>query len=132
MVILNLYGIAFHAVVVFRREHDFLFKSASSYCDWLISKLQYCNFHNANARISISIMYTTYYFSFFFSGLQSIMYKYRFDLKFIMRLQLCSRNRWIISDKTFINDYLAFIQTNCTNYSFLQNRVLWQIVTHFW
>ena len=32
MVILNLYGIPFHAVVVFRPEHDFLFKSASSYC----------------------------------------------------------------------------------------------------
>ena len=32
MVILNLYGIPFHAVVVFRTEHDFLFKSASSYC----------------------------------------------------------------------------------------------------
>ena len=32
MVILNLYGIPFHAVVVFRPEHNFLFKSASSYC----------------------------------------------------------------------------------------------------
>ena len=32
MVILNLYGIPYHAVVVFRTEHDFLFKSASSYC----------------------------------------------------------------------------------------------------
>ena len=32
MIILNLYGIPFHAVVVFRPEHDFLFKSASSYC----------------------------------------------------------------------------------------------------
>jgi hypothetical protein len=32
MVILHLYGIPFHAVVAFRPEHDFLFKSASSYC----------------------------------------------------------------------------------------------------
>ena len=32
MVILNLYGIPFHAVVVFRSEHDILFKSASTYC----------------------------------------------------------------------------------------------------
>lgn len=32
MVILNLYGVPFHAVVVFRPEHDFLFKSASTYC----------------------------------------------------------------------------------------------------
>ena len=32
MVILNLYGILFHAVVVFRPEHDFLFKSESTYC----------------------------------------------------------------------------------------------------
>ena len=32
MVILNLYGIPFHAVVVFRPEHDILFKSASTYC----------------------------------------------------------------------------------------------------
>ena len=31
MVILNLYGIPVQAVVVFRLEHDFLFKSASSY-----------------------------------------------------------------------------------------------------
>ena len=36
MVILNLYGIPFHAVVVFRPEHDFLFKSASSYCAELL------------------------------------------------------------------------------------------------
>ena len=35
MVILNLYGINFHAVVLFRPEHDFLFKSASTYCDSL-------------------------------------------------------------------------------------------------
>ena len=32
MVILNLYGIPFHAVMVFRPELDFLFKSASTYC----------------------------------------------------------------------------------------------------
>ena len=32
MVILNLYGILFQAVLVFRPEHDFLLKSASSYC----------------------------------------------------------------------------------------------------
>ena len=32
MVILNLYWIPFYAVVVFRPEHDFLFKSASTYC----------------------------------------------------------------------------------------------------
>ena len=29
MVILNLYGILFHAVLVFRPEHDFLLKSAT-------------------------------------------------------------------------------------------------------
>ena len=29
---MNLYGIPYHAVVVFRTEHDFLFKSGSSYC----------------------------------------------------------------------------------------------------
>ena len=33
MVILNLYVIPFHAVVVFRPEHDYLFKSASTYFD---------------------------------------------------------------------------------------------------
>ena len=33
MVILNLYGISFHAVMVFRSEHDFVFKSASTHCD---------------------------------------------------------------------------------------------------
>ena len=33
MVILSLYGIPFDAVVVFRLEHDFLFKSASTYCE---------------------------------------------------------------------------------------------------
>ena len=38
MVILNLYGILFHAVLVFRPEHDFLFKSASSYCAVLPSR----------------------------------------------------------------------------------------------
>ena len=32
MMILNLLGILFHAVVVFRPEHDFLFKSVSTYC----------------------------------------------------------------------------------------------------
>ena len=32
MVILNLYGIPFHAVIVFRPEHNFLFKSATTYC----------------------------------------------------------------------------------------------------
>ena len=32
MVILNLYGIPFHAVVVLGPEHDFLFKSTSTYC----------------------------------------------------------------------------------------------------
>ena len=32
MVILNLYGIPFHAVVVVSPEHDFLFKSDSTYC----------------------------------------------------------------------------------------------------
>ena len=32
MVILNLYGMPFHAVVVFRLEQDFLFKSTSTYC----------------------------------------------------------------------------------------------------
>ena len=31
--ILNLYGIPFHAVVVFRPEQDFLFKSFSTYCE---------------------------------------------------------------------------------------------------
>ena len=30
--ILDLYRILFHAVVIFGPEHDFLFKSASSYC----------------------------------------------------------------------------------------------------
>ena len=34
-VILNLYRVTFHAVVVFGPEHDFLFKSASTYCDGL-------------------------------------------------------------------------------------------------
>ena len=34
-VILNLYGITFHPVVVLGPEHDFLFKSASTYCEWL-------------------------------------------------------------------------------------------------
>ena len=33
MLILNLYGIPFHDVVFFRPEHDFLFKSDSTYCD---------------------------------------------------------------------------------------------------
>ena len=33
MVILNLYGIPSHAVVVFRPEQDFLFKSFSTYCE---------------------------------------------------------------------------------------------------
>ena len=32
MMILNLHGILFHAVVVFGPEHDLLFKSASTYC----------------------------------------------------------------------------------------------------
>ena len=32
MVILNLYGIPFRAVVVLGPEHDFLFKSISTYC----------------------------------------------------------------------------------------------------
>ena len=32
MVTLNLYGIPFHAVVVVSPEHDFLFKSDSTYC----------------------------------------------------------------------------------------------------
>ena len=30
--ILDLYRILFHAVVIFGPEHDFLFKSASTYC----------------------------------------------------------------------------------------------------
>ena len=33
MVIMNQYGIRFHAVVFFRPGHDFLLKSDSSYCD---------------------------------------------------------------------------------------------------
>ena len=33
MVILNLYGIPFHAVVVLGPEHDFLFKSTLTYCE---------------------------------------------------------------------------------------------------
>ena len=32
MVILNLYGVPFHAVVVLGPEHDFLFKSTSTHC----------------------------------------------------------------------------------------------------
>ena len=32
-VILDLYRILFHAVVIFGPAHDFLFKSASTYCD---------------------------------------------------------------------------------------------------
>ena len=35
MIILNLYGIPFHAVVVFRPVHDFLFKSAFASTYWL-------------------------------------------------------------------------------------------------
>jgi hypothetical protein len=33
IVILNLYGITFHPVDVLKPEHDFLFKSTSTYCD---------------------------------------------------------------------------------------------------
>ena len=33
----------FHAVVVFRPEHDFLFKSASSYCDNFLVVLGFVN-----------------------------------------------------------------------------------------
>ena len=36
-VILDLYRIFFHAVVVFGPEHEFLFKSASTYCDNIVS-----------------------------------------------------------------------------------------------
>ena len=32
-VIVDLYRILFHAVVIFGPEHDFLFKSASTYCE---------------------------------------------------------------------------------------------------
>ena len=35
-VILDLYRILFHAVVIFGPEHDFLFKSASTYCALLL------------------------------------------------------------------------------------------------
>jgi hypothetical protein len=33
-VILNLYGMTSHPVVVLGLEHDFLFKSAATYCAW--------------------------------------------------------------------------------------------------
>ena len=39
IVILNLYGITFHPVVVLEPEHDFLFKSTSTYCDALSTEL---------------------------------------------------------------------------------------------
>ena len=36
MVILNLYGIPFHAVVVLGPEHDFLLQSTSTYCEYYL------------------------------------------------------------------------------------------------
>ena len=41
MMILNLHGILFHAVVVFGSEHDLLLKSASTYCG--LGSLEFMN-----------------------------------------------------------------------------------------
>ena len=43
MVILDLHRILFHAVVIFGPEHDFLFKSASTYCacTFILSYISY-------------------------------------------------------------------------------------------
>ena len=49
MVILNLHGIPFHAVVVFSPEHDFLFKSASSDCD-VLQKFCFGVYSSRNAK----------------------------------------------------------------------------------
>ena len=50
--ILNLYWIPFDAVVVFRPEHDFLFKSDSTYCDCLVYCTQY-TLHNVILILSV-------------------------------------------------------------------------------
>ena len=39
MMILNLHGILFHAVVFFKPEHDLLFKPASTYCEQCLSSI---------------------------------------------------------------------------------------------
>ena len=53
-VILSLYGITFHPAVVLGPEHDFLFKSASTYCALEgILRGDPFPFFNANAKHSV-------------------------------------------------------------------------------
>ena len=50
-VILDLYRILFHAVVIFGPEHDFLFKSASTYCE--LSKRYFVMFGSVSTLVGL-------------------------------------------------------------------------------